>query len=162
MFLFDKHLFQAGVPGTCCFFVSNLQTRICPPPFWIKPCLGGGNSKIFGIFIPNPWGNDPIWLLHFIFQMGWFIQPPSSCSSTGWWNSSVSPSCWQVPYGMGGTSRSVDIGRFFWMTFSQLKKGASLGRFFREGLHTAELWVFAAILDPFFSNKFSFFFGGLY
>ena len=122
MFLFDKHLFQAGYGYLLLFCVQFANKNLPPPPFWIKPCLGGGNSKIFGIFIPNPWGNDPIWLLHFIFQMGWFIQPPSSCSSTGWWNSSVSPSCWQVPYGMGGTSRSVDIGRFFWMTFSQLNR----------------------------------------
>ena len=33
--------------------------------------LGGGNSNIFGIFTPYPWGNDPIGRSH-IFQMGWF------------------------------------------------------------------------------------------
>ena len=32
-----------------------------------RPFLGGGNSKIFGIFTPI-WGNDPFWL---IFFKGW-------------------------------------------------------------------------------------------
>ena len=31
--------------------------------------LGGGNSKIFYVH-PDPWGNDPTWLIW--FQMGWF------------------------------------------------------------------------------------------
>ena len=35
----------------------------------IKP-LGGGNSNIYD-FQHEPWGDDPIWLLH-IFQMGWW------------------------------------------------------------------------------------------
>ena len=38
---------------------------------WYLLFLGGGNSKIFGIF--TPWEDDPIWLEH-IFQMGWNYQ----------------------------------------------------------------------------------------
>ena len=33
--------------------------------------LGGGNSNIFGMFIPIPGDDDPIFDEH-IFQMGWF------------------------------------------------------------------------------------------
>ena len=33
--------------------------------------LGGGNSKIFWNFHPDPWNFDPIWLYN-IFQIGWW------------------------------------------------------------------------------------------
>ena len=35
---------------------------------WTIP-IGGGNSNIFGIFTPNPWGDDPIWRRS--FPDGW-------------------------------------------------------------------------------------------
>ena len=39
----------------------------------MKQLLGGGNSNIFGIFHPDPWGNDPIWRA--CFSKG--LKPPT-------------------------------------------------------------------------------------
>ena len=40
---------------------------------WNKNQLLGSNSNIFH-FHPDPWGNDPIWLI--FFQKGWFNHQP--------------------------------------------------------------------------------------
>ena len=65
-------------PNFCCFHWNLLITKSClrvPPgpskdgPIWIGiQNLGGGNSKIF-YFHPEPWGDDPIWLM--FFEWGW-------------------------------------------------------------------------------------------
>ena len=67
-----KHLNSFNLDAATCLEQKRRQQNDMPvdqrrdPPQYLQ--LGGGNSNIFGIFIPT-WGKIPI--LTNIFQMGW-------------------------------------------------------------------------------------------
>ena len=74
-------------------------------------CLPGGNSNIFWNFHPDPWGNDPFWLICWYFANG--LKPPTSC-----WVLGVS-SCLKK---IGSTFPrfSVEIRRICWGFFLEI------------------------------------------
>ena len=83
----DVSLFQAGIGDEIFFGGSSLDGML-------KVFFGRFSTEILefylnlkvrvvSIYLPDPWGNDPILTCAIFFPMGWWLKPPSSKGCDG-------------------------------------------------------------------------------